>query len=106
MKLSDKFDARRLRLRTPRSWLSRLGTAFAVFFIIFAIFLAITGAASLLSQPAALQSLNESPATARIVLVIGVVLLCIGILMWRRCRRKLRQAAGLSLAPHLMKRRN
>ncbi|WXL24065.1 hypothetical protein WG219_11945 [Ectopseudomonas mendocina] len=105
MKLSDDFDPRCLRTRKPGTWRYRLATLLAVIFIIFSIILVLTGSISLLNQPVALQSLNEDPGTARVMVFAGFFLFIFGALIWRRCRRS-RRTDGLSLSPDLLKRRD
>ena len=105
MKHSDGFDARRLRPRNASNWRLRLGAGLAALFATFGILLSMAGIATLLGQPAALGPLNESPA-ASVFVVIGLLLLTFGVLLWRRCRRRLRRPSDLSMAPHLMKKRD
>lgn len=106
MKLSDGFDARRLRPRNASNWRFRLGAGAAALFATFGVLLAMAGIATLLGQPAALGPLNESPAAASLFVTIGLVLLALGVLFWRRVRRRLHRASDLSMAPHLMKKRD
>lgn len=106
MKLSDGFDARRLRPREPGNWRLRLAAIMAALFATFGVLLAMAGAATLLGRPPALGTLNDSPGAATVLLVIGLVLLWGGIAVWRICRRRLRRPSDLSLAPHLMKKRD
>jgi hypothetical protein len=40
------------------------------------------------------------------MIVLGLLLLSFGVLLWRRCRRRLRRPSDLSMAPHLMKKRD
>ena len=106
MKLSDGFDARRLRPRGPSTWRTRLAAALAVLFACFGILLAMAGIASLLDRPISLGALNDSPGAAVTLVVFGLFLLWAGILAWRLFRRRLRRPSDLSMAPHLMKKRN
>jgi polyferredoxin len=106
MKLSDGFDARRLRPRNASNWRLRLGAGLAALFAAFGVLLSMAGIATLLGQPAALGPLNESPGAASVFVIIGLALLCFGVLLWRRCRRRLRSPSDLSIAPHLMKKRD
>ena len=106
MKHSDGFDARRLRPRNASNWRLRLGAGLAALFATFGILLSMAGIATLLGQPAALGPLNESPAAASVFVVIGQLLLTFGVLLCRRCRRRLRRPSDLSMAPHLMKKRD
>lgn len=106
MKLSDGFDARRLRPRRPGSWRWRCGAALAALFATFGVLLAMAGAATLLGRPPALGALNASPGAAGVLLVVGLVLLWAGVVSWRKCRRRLRRPSDLSLAPHLTKKRD
>lgn len=103
MKLSDGFDARRLRPRGSGSWRWRFAAALSALFAGLGILLAMAGAATLLGHPPALGGLNDTPSNATVILVVGVVLLWLGIVAWRRSRRRLRQRGDLALAPHLMK---
>lgn len=106
MKHADGFDARRLRPRNASNWRLRLGAGLAALFATFGILLSMAGIATLLGQPAALGPLNESPAAASVFVVIGLLLLTFGVLLWRRCRCSLRRPSDLSMAPHLMKKRD
>lgn len=106
MKLSDGFDARRLRPRNASNWRLRLGAGLAALFATLGVLLSMAGIATLLGQPAALGPLNQSPAAAGLFLLVGLVLLSLGVLLWRRFRRRLRRPSDLSMAPHLMKKRD
>lgn len=61
MKLSDGFDARRLRPKGQSNWRFRFGAAFAALLATCGVLLAMAGAASLLGRPPALGELNASP---------------------------------------------
>ncbi|MBS7661131.1 hypothetical protein I0D00_04105 [Pseudomonas lalucatii] len=106
MKLSDDFDARRLRPRSYRNWRLRLAAMLAALLAAFGVLLAMAGAATLLGRPPALGTLNDSPGAALVLLAVGLTLLWLGIAIWRMCRRRLRRPSDLSLAPHLLKKRN
>lgn len=103
MKISDGFDAKRLRPRQPGSWGGRLAAAFSTLLATCGVLLALAGAASLLGRPAALGELNDNPAAAGLVLGGGLLVLYFGIWLWRRRRLRLRRSRGLNLSPHLMK---
>ncbi|WAH60348.1 hypothetical protein LZ023_12805 [Pseudomonas silvicola] len=103
MKLSDGFDARRLRPRGPRNWGTRLGQAFAAVLAALGVLLALAGAASLFGHPPALGDLNASKTGASLLVVFGLVVLYLGVGLWRRCRRRRQHNRALNLAPHLMK---
>jgi hypothetical protein len=103
MKISDGFDARRLRPKGPGNWRFRLGAAFSAVLAMFGVLLALAGAASLLGHPPALGELNASATGSTVILVTGLLLLYVGVWLWRRCRRRSRQSFGLNIAPHLMK---
>lgn len=103
MKISDGFDARRLRPKTPSNWRSRLVLTFAALLALLGALLLLAGAASLIGHPSALGELNASPAGATLVLVFGLLVGWLGVWMWRRRRRQMRQPLGLNMAPHLMK---
>lgn len=106
MKLSDGFDARRLRPRGRRTWLGVLTAVFAVLLATLGLLLAVAGLSSLVSQPSSLATLNQSPAAAVIALLGGLLLAAAGVLLWRSLRRRLRRNSDLSMAPHLMKKRD
>ncbi|MEJ3575878.1 hypothetical protein WEU41_16675 [Pseudomonas fragi] len=103
MKISDGFDARRLRPKAHRDWGSRLVLIFAALLILCGVLLLLAGAASLIGRPGALGELNASPAGAALVLVFGLLVSWLGGWMWRRRRRLMRKPFGLNMAPHLMK---
>ena len=103
MKLSDGFDARRLRPKGQRNWRFRFGAAFAALLAMCGVLLAMAGAASLLGRPPALGELNASPLGSSIILAVGLFALYLGVVLWRRCRRRSRQSRELNIAPHLMK---
>ena len=58
MKLSDGFDARRLRPKGQSNWRFRFGAAIAAILATFGVLLAMAGAASLLGRPPALGRLE------------------------------------------------
>ncbi|WP_263143511.1 hypothetical protein [Pseudomonas sp. RIT-PI-AD] len=103
MKLSDGFDARRLRPKGSCSWRWRFGAALAALFAGFGVLLTMAGAAMLLGHAPALGQLEATPANASVLLVLGVFSLWFGVLAWRLCRRRSRRRNDLCLAPHLMK---
>ncbi|KIP91160.1 MULTISPECIES: hypothetical protein [Pseudomonas] len=107
MKQSDGFDARRLRPRGSGHWRLRVAAALAALFATFGILLAMAGTATLLGRPPALGNLNDSTSDAGVLLMLGLVLLCGGVVGWRKCRRRMRQRrADLAMSPHLMKKRD
>ncbi|OLS62102.1 hypothetical protein [Pseudomonas putida] len=103
MKISDGFDAKRLRPRQPGAWGARLAAIFAMLLTTLGVLLTMAGAASLLGRPAALGELNDNPAAASLILVGGLFVLYLGIWVWRRRRLRLRRGRELNLSPHLMK---
>lgn len=107
MKSPAGFDARRLRPSRPRSRRWRFGAALSALSATLGILLAMAGAATLLGRPPDLGGLNDSVESAIFLLILGLLLLWGSILAWRFCRRRLRRPSeGLSLSPHLMKKRN
>jgi len=109
MKLSDGFDARRLRPQKTGSgnWRLRVAAALAALFATFGVLLMMAGAATFLGRPPALGELNDSTTDASVLLVVGVIMLWGGVLGWRKCRRRIRQRkADLAMSPHLMKKRD
>ncbi|OAE14610.1 hypothetical protein A2T76_24545 [Pseudomonas brenneri] len=103
MKISDGFDARRLRPKGPSNWRLRLGVAFAALLALFGLLLSLAGAAALLGHSPALGELNTSPGGAALLLAGGLLILSLGIWWWRRCRRRMHQPLSLNIASHLMK---
>ena len=103
MKISDGFDARRLRPKGPRNWRMRFGAMIAALLAAGGILLAMAGIASLIGHPAALGELNTNPLGAALVIVAGVLTAWFGVWLWRRCRRGSRRRNQLNMAPHLMK---
>ncbi|HEX5841826.1 MAG TPA: hypothetical protein VFY62_05055 [Pseudomonas sp.] len=105
MKLSDGFDARRLRSGGSGRWRRRLGALLAALLVMLGLALLLTGGAVLLGRAPTLVALHESVAASTMVLVAGLFLLCCGGLFWRRCRRRA-GSSDLNMAPHLLKKRN
>jgi threonine/homoserine/homoserine lactone efflux protein len=103
MKVSDGFDARRLRPKGPGSWGVRIGSAIAALLATFGVLLTMAGVSSLIGRPQVLGELNASPLGAALVVAGGLLLLYIGIWLWRRCRLSKRRKSGLNMSPHLMK---
>ncbi|MFC6338389.1 hypothetical protein GIR22_10335 [Pseudomonas sp. CCM 7891] len=102
MKISDGFDARRLRPKGPSNWRLRLCAGFAALLAMLGVLLAMAGAANLLGSSPALGELNASPGGAAVLLAVGLLVLWLGVWLWRRCRR-MRQPLSLNIASHLMK---
>ena len=103
MKLSDGFDARRLRPKGQSNWRFRFGAAISAILATFGVLLAMAGAASLLGHAPALGELNTNRVGSAVILAIGLFVLYIGVWLWRRCRRRSRQSQELNISPHLMK---
>lgn len=102
MKTSDGFDARRLRRREPSRWRLRFGAFLAAAALLFGLLGILLGSLSLTSA-VPLGGLGDDGAVA--LLVVGVILAWLGLVGWRRCRRRLRRDSALSMSPHLMRRR-
>lgn len=81
----------------------RIVAAFAALLATLGVLLAMAGAANLLGHPPALDGLDTSTTGGAILLAVGLVLLYLGIALWRRCRRRMRRGADLEMAPGLMK---
>ncbi|MBC9250810.1 hypothetical protein A9179_11030 [Pseudomonas alcaligenes] len=106
MKLSDGFDARRLRPRGPATWRWRFVAALAALLATLGVLLTLAGSASLIGHSPALGPLNDSVGTALSLLLSGLFLLWAGVALWRGSRRRLRRSNGdLSLSPRLLKKR-
>jgi membrane protein implicated in regulation of membrane protease activity len=103
MKISDGFDARRLRPKGRRNWGMRIVTLLAALLAMGGVLLMLAGISGLIGHPKALGDLDASPGGAAVIAAIGLVVLYLGIALWRRCRRRRRQAHGLSMSAHLMK---
>lgn len=106
MKIADGFDARRLRPKTPSNWRSRLILTLAALLTLFGMLLLLAGITSLLGHPVAPSELDTSPTGASVTAVLGLLVGWLGIWLWRRRRRYMRQPLGLNMAPHLMKKRD
>jgi len=107
MKLPDGFDARRLRPPKPQIHRWRIGAVLSALCAALGILLAMAGAASLFGRPPNLPGLDAPGISAIPLLILGLLSLWIGVLAWRLCRRRLRRPSDdLSLAPHLLKKRN
>ncbi|ATB64062.1 MULTISPECIES: hypothetical protein [Pseudomonas] len=103
MKLKGSFDAKRLRQREPSNWGARVAAALSVLLATLGILLAMAGFAGLLGNYAALAELNANRPLSAILVVVGLLLLWIGVRVWRRSRIRLRRGRELNLSPHLMK---
>jgi uncharacterized membrane protein YidH (DUF202 family) len=103
MKISDGFDARRLRPKGPSNWRLRLVACIAALLAMVGLVLAGAGGAGLFGHSAALGELNASPGGSALLLGIGLLVLWLGVWLWRRSRRKMRQPLSLNIAAHLMK---
>ncbi|KII27333.1 MULTISPECIES: hypothetical protein [Pseudomonas] len=103
MKLSDGFDARRLRPKGQSNWRFRIGATIAALLAMSGVLLAMAGAAALFGHVPALGELNTNRGGAAVILAIGLFVLYIGVWLWRRCRRRSRQSRELNMSPHLMK---
>ncbi|MBG6664738.1 hypothetical protein I5I73_16505 [Pseudomonas aeruginosa] len=106
MKLSDSFDARRLRPRRPRVWRWRLAAAFAALVASLGVLLSLAGTAALIGRQPAVGRLHIEPAAGGVLLALGLLSLCLGVLFWRFSRRRSRRNSDLSLSPNLMKKRD
>lgn len=103
MKISDGFDARRLRQKGQSNWRMRISAAISAVLATAGVLLAMAGVASLIGRPSALGELNASPSGAVAIIVLGLLLLYMGVWLWRRSRRRRRRAGELNMSPHLMK---
>ena len=103
MKMSDGFDARRLRPKGRRNWGMRIMGALAALLAVLGVLLMMAGVSGLIGHPKALGDLDASPGGAAAIGIAGLFVLYLGIALWRRCRRRRRQAHGLSMSAHLMK---
>jgi len=103
MKSSDGFNARRLRSKRPGNWRFRFGAAIAALLLALGVMLSMAGVATLLGNPPQVAGLDTSVTGAVILTVVGLLVLYVGIWVWRRCRARMRRSRELNLAPHLMK---
>ncbi|PHN33417.1 hypothetical protein [Pseudomonas sp. ICMP 561] len=106
MKVSDGFDARRLRPKGSGNWGVRIGSAIAALLATFGVLLAMAGVSSLIGRPQVLGELNASPLGTALVVLSGLLVLYVGIWLWRRCRVGSRRKNGLNMSPHLMKKQD
>lgn len=102
MQRNQGFDPRRLRTRPQRSWCRRLAIGLTSCLCGIAVLLLCVAIASLLGQPASLAQLSHEATLS--LLGAGISGLGLGIWARRRCRAQPQQP-GLSLAPHLRKKR-
>ncbi|TBU99851.1 hypothetical protein [Stutzerimonas kirkiae] len=106
MKLSDRFDARRLRPRKQKQgWRWCLGALLAFLIAAAGLAFALSGALLLFDRGEVI-AMQANRATGSTLLIVGVLLLWGGISFWRRLRRRMRQTSSLSLSPDLMKKRD
>ena len=99
MKVPDSFDARRLRPRRRCSVWVRLAGLLALTLCCAGLLLTATGLAALAGQASAeLAADAGGPLTA-----IGLALLLVGLLLWRRIRRSGKRSGALCLSPGLLK---
>jgi len=103
MKISDGFDARRLRPKGRGNWRTRIGALVAAILAVLGILLVVAGVSSLTGRAQAMGDLGASPTGAALVAAAGLLVFYLGVLLWRRCRRRQRGASGLSMSAHLMK---
>ena len=94
MKRTDGFDARRLRPRQPRSWGSRLASAFALLLFLAGILLAGSGAAALFSHHEWVVDVALDREAAITLLVMGLNLLEMSMLIIRIVKSILSGPAG------------
>ena len=105
MKLTDTFDARRLRPREPRRWRSRFGMFLALLLALIGILLTLAGVASLLGVGQLSDVMTPAPAVAITSLMLGLLFLWVGLLVRRLIRRRLYGPSGISLSPRLGRKR-
>jgi hypothetical protein len=103
MKLSDGFDARRLRPKGQSNWRFRIGAAIAALLAMSGVLLAMAGIASLLGHAPGLGDLNTNRRRCGDDSGDWLVVLYLGVWLWRRSRRRSRQSRELNMSPHLMK---
>lgn len=103
MKLSDGFDARRLRNRDVPDWRWRWVCVGVALLILSGLTLTAFGALALFSSFEPVSELRASPPATLSVLLTGVLLTVSGLLLRRRSRRRRRHGGALSLAPHLLR---
>lgn len=103
MKSSDGFNARRLRPRGQSNWGLRIGAAIAAVLATLGILLSLAGLATLAGHPPQATGMDLSASGAAILAVCGLLVLYLGVALWRRCRRRMRRSGALDMAPHLMK---
>ncbi len=105
MKISDGFDARRLRPRPSGSWRLRFGVLLGILTTLGGVLLALFGAFGLAGLDDRLGAVRIETDAALLALLGGLALAGLGGFLWRRCKRRLRQPGGLSMAPHLFRKR-
>lgn len=104
MKISDGgFNARRLRPRGPGTWRVRLVAGFAAVLATAGVLLTMAGIGSLLGHAPAMGDLNSTTLGSAGITLAGLLVLWLGVGLWRACRRRLRRGSALNMSPHLMK---
>ncbi|WP_226503446.1 hypothetical protein [Pseudomonas sp. MWU16-30317] len=104
MKISDGgFNARRLRPRGQGTWRMRLAAAFAAVLATLGVLLTMAGIGSLLGHAPAIGDLNTTAVGSGVITLVGLLVLWLGVGLWRACRRRLRRSSALNMSPHLMK---
>ncbi|WP_213876481.1 hypothetical protein [Pseudomonas sp. dw_358] len=103
MKSSDGFNPRRLRPRGQRNWGARLGAVLAAVLAMLGILLTLAGLATLVGHPPQATGMDLSTTGAIVLAVGGLMVLYLGVLFWRLCRRRMRRGGALDMSPHLMR---
>lgn len=104
MKISDGgFNARRLRPRGQGTWRVRLVAGLAAVLATLGVLLTMAGIASLLGHAPAIGDLNATTVGSGVLTAVGLLVLWLGVSLWRACRRRLRRGSALNMSPHLMK---
>ncbi|VTM19662.1 Uncharacterised protein [Pseudomonas aeruginosa] len=81
MKLSDSFDARRLRPRRPRVWRWRLAAALAALVATLGVLLALAGASALIGRQPAVGMMHIEPGAGGVLLALGLLSLWLGVFL-------------------------
>ncbi|QAX82131.1 hypothetical protein [Candidatus Pseudomonas adelgestsugas] len=107
MKIYDSFDIRRLRPKIQSNWHLHLAASFAALLVIVGLLLAgAGGVVGLFGHFLAFSLPSGNHSGSAILLVAGLLVLWLGIYLWRRSRRRIHQALSLNIASHLLKKYN
>jgi ABC-type anion transport system duplicated permease subunit len=81
----------------------RLAAAFAAVLATVGVLLTMAGIGSLLGHAPAIGDFNATAVGSGVITLVGLLVLWLGVGLWRACRRRQRRGSSLNMSPHLMK---